>query len=206
VKPHPESDEELLRDVKRRNVGERDPAVIRAARELALDVLGPHPLGGYRTREDSDHRDAIHESGHVIMALCQGVSFRCVMIRPEALTAGTEYLDVGARVAGDLGGAVAELEFLGDVVAEGCRTDLRSALDAAMLDAASRGEALTRVRSAVGRTKALLARREQALRALTSALLRDGALSYERCLDVFLKDGAGAQGTAAHAEGLTRPR
>jgi hypothetical protein len=170
------TDEEIVRDAVARNVVARDPLYIREARSLALEVLGPHPLGGHRDQEDGDRRDAVHESGHAAMCCLLHVPFAGVRVRPTPVTYGARYdpLRPHDRMMGAVAGALSELQSTGAVVAEGCLVDLRDALRAA-------GGDVSQVRAAAARAREMLRSRGEALGALKTVLLRKGQLSREEC-------------------------
>lgn len=173
------SDDELVADAMARNIAARDPAFLRETRRLAVEILGPHALGRYDVPEDSDARDAVHESGHAILCIHLGGMFDRVMVRPRARLVLPHYPTDEARVCGALGGACAELHVFHDVVDEGCHTDLQRAERVAE-------DAFVTLHVAVARVTALLRRRDAELRALAGALLLAGELTFEQCRAIVL--------------------
>ena len=142
--------------------------------------------------DDVPHwRTAVHESGRALVLLVEGTNFERIRIYdagPDVERALGEVVssqDVEhptpsfeARVASDVGGAVAEHMVFGCVEPLGVWTDLRVALARAHVTgvddsvAVKAAEGLGRVREQIMRVRHTLRRRRPALEALAAELLR----------------------------------
>jgi hypothetical protein len=178
---------------------ERFAIAIACARISLCDLV----LGHSGESDDvSTWRTAVHEAGHAIVQLVDGVDFSDVVLYEggggELRTVDIEDRYEAAphvvRIAGDLGGAVAEETVFGDVEPGGVEEDLRIALARARItdpEAASTNEGcLPLVLGQVVRVRAMLRRRRRALLALAHVLLRAREVDRRTCARVVRDAGA----------------
>jgi hypothetical protein len=138
------------------------------------------------TPAQRSRRTAVHECGHVLAYVLDGVRFDTVEIHPNGQgwvhsppPRGPAYVGaVESRIAIDVAAAAAEELVLGAVDPSGAWHDLLVAEARAAGDAA-------RVREQVERVRRLLTEHRQALDALTTALVGAGRLSALECRDIL---------------------
>jgi hypothetical protein len=151
-------------------------------------------LGHMGESDDRSHwRTAVHEAGHAMVELLEGVDFARAVVRADGsgevetqgLQAEYDECSLESRVATDLGGAVAEELVFNDVEPGGVETDLRVALARLRVTHPERvgedDEGVAYVRAQVARVRAMLRRRRPALLKLAEALLRKRTLERREC-------------------------
>jgi hypothetical protein len=181
--------------------------VVSGAMHVCELVLG---YGG-ESDDRSSRRTAVHEAGHALCALVEGLDFTSVEIgadgggvfSKDGVVASLPGSSHETRMAVDVAGAIAEELSFGDVEPLGIETDLRMALARAYIldpnatDADGKKyvldpdcEELGWVRREVRRVRRMFSRRKRALDVLAETLLASGSLSRVECARIVRDTGS----------------
>lgn len=174
----------------------------RAGRLMDLSEL---VLGGSDPSDDESlGRVAVHEAGHAMVSLVDGVDFHHVEVFDDFKggacdTRGLAWLytrvEFEANLASDVGGAIAEETVFDDVGWDGFETDFRVALARVHIvdnPGAVRydDERLAPIQRAVARVRKMLRRRKPALTKLAEELLRARSLTRIECVRIVNEAGS----------------
>lgn len=166
---------------------------------------------------DETERTAIHEAGHALVSLVEGVEFYCVGVTDAATGAlvhrrpvppGTIGPPLATRIALELGGAAAEEAVFGDVSPCGAWIDLAMALARAGVPrsgvATADHRGVRAVRAQAERLRGLFVRERAALDALARELTAVRTLRRVEC--VAIVRGLGIVVDDEHKYELRSPR